>query len=105
MKALSPITALIFMLMGARLLPAQDQKPANLAAAPPNIALLVHQEIFPGKFADHKRLLTSLSRASDRAESQRYWIDLESLTGNPDEIIFSAFDSYEHLEHSDAEWN
>jgi hypothetical protein len=105
MKALSPITALIFIFCGSLLLPAQDQKPANLDAAPPNLALLVHEEIFPGKSVDHKKLVTALSRASDRVDTQRFWIDLESLTGNPEEIIFSPFDSYEHMEQSNAEWN
>jgi hypothetical protein len=106
MRALRPMAALIFILAGSLMnLLAQDQKPANMAAAPPHIALLVHQEIFPGKFSDHKRLMTALSHGSDRVDSHRFWIDLESLTGNPEEIIFSPFDSFEQMEQSNAEWS
>ena len=106
MKALSRMTALILVLASSLTpLRAQDQKPANLAAAPPIIALLEHREPFPGKSADHKKLLSALSHASYRGDSQRFWIELESLTGNPEEIIFSPFDSYEQIEASNAEWN
>ena len=106
MKAFRGITALIFVLASSPTpLRAQDQKPANLAAAPPNIAFLEHREIFPGKSADHKKLLTALSHASYRWDSQRFWIELESLTGNPEEIIFTPYDSYEQIEQSNTEWN
>jgi len=106
MKAWSSITALIIILASSSMiLRAQDQKPANLAAAPPNIALLLHQEIIPGKSADHKKVSSALSHASDRVDSQRFWIALESLTGIPEEIIFNPFDSYEQMEQSNAEWS
>jgi hypothetical protein len=106
MKALSRMTALILVLASSLMqLRAQDQKPANLAAAPPNIALLEHREIFPGKSADHKKLFTALAHASYRGDSQRFWIELESLTGNLEEIIFTPFDSYEQIEQSNTEWN
>ncbi|HTC64666.1 MAG TPA: hypothetical protein VK709_17630 [Candidatus Saccharimonadales bacterium] len=105
MNALRPITALIIFLWGSLILNAQDQKPANLDTAPPRIAYLGYREIYPGKSADYKKLMITLSRGSDRVETQKFWIDLESLTGNPQEIIFSPFDSYEHMAQSNAEWS
>jgi hypothetical protein len=105
MRALSARAALIAIcFLHPSVLPAQEQKPANLDAAPPNIALLTHVQIYPGKAADRERLAFTLSRGCDRLDAQKFWIDLESLTGDPEGLIFSAFDSYEQLGLTNADW-
>jgi hypothetical protein len=98
------ITALVIILSSS-VLPAQDQKPANLAAAPPNVALLVHQQVFAGKSSDREKREITIARACDRVETPRFWIDLESLTGQPESLVFYPFDSYEQLGQADTEWS
>jgi hypothetical protein len=101
MKTMKIIAAMIVILWGPLVSRAQDK---NLAAAPPNIALLVNKEVFLGKAADRQKLETAISRACDRMDVPRFWIDLESLTGEPEALVFSQFDSYEQIEQSDADW-
>lgn len=99
------LNAALIIFLTSSILPAQDQKPANLDAAPPNIAFLVRQEAFSGKAADVEKLEIALSRDSDRLEGPRFWIDLESLTGPQETLILSPFDSYEQLGQSNTEWS
>jgi hypothetical protein len=98
------ITSLVIILSSS-VLPAQDQKPANLDAAPPNVALLVHQQVYPGKSADREKREMTIARACDRLETPRFWIDLESLTGQPESLVFYPFDSYEQLGQSNTDWS
>jgi hypothetical protein len=104
MMAIRPFGAILLSLVCASILSAQDAKAANPAAAPPNVLLLVHQEILPGRASDRQRLETSLSRACDRLDVPNFWIDLQSLTGPREAVFFDTFDSFEHLEKSDADW-
>jgi hypothetical protein len=104
MKAMKIIVAAIVVILSSSILPAQDQKPANPDAAPPNIALLVHQQVFSGKAADRERREIDVSRACDRLEAPRFWIDLESLTGQPEALVLSPFETYEQLGQSDMDW-
>lgn len=82
----------------------QEMKAANPAAAPPNVLVLVHQEVQPGKSSERGKLLASISRASDRLEAPSFWIDLESLTGTPETLTFDPFDSFEQLEQAHSGW-
>jgi hypothetical protein len=104
MKTMKTFAVAIAILLSSSILAAQDQKPANVDAAPPNIALLRYEQAYPGKTADREKLEMDVSRASDRLDAPKFWIDLESLTGQPEAIVFSPFDSYEHLGQSDADW-
>jgi hypothetical protein len=104
MKTMKIITAALVIILSSSILPAQDQKPANLDAAPPYIAFLMHQGIIPGKAADREKLEIDISRACDRLEIPRFWIDLEPLTGQSVALVFSPFDSYEQLGQSDTDW-
>ena len=79
-------------------------KAANPAATPPNLLLLVHQEIQPGKSSEHQRLLSAISRACDRLDTPSLWIDLQSLTGPREALFFDPFDSFEHLEQAHSDW-
>jgi len=104
MMAIRPFAAILLSVVCSSILSGQDVKAANPAAAPPNVLLLVHQEILPGRASDRQRLETNISRACDRLDAPSYWIDLQSLTGPREALFFDSFDSFEHLEESDANW-
>ena len=84
---------------------AQDKKEVNLAAVPPKVLLLEHKQPYPGKTEERRKLEESLSAACERLDAPRVWIDLEALSGEPEALIFSPFDSYEQMEQSDFEWS
>jgi hypothetical protein len=104
MKAMKTLAALTIMLLYSSILSAQDQKPANVAAAPPGVALFAYQGVSVGKAANREKVESTLSRACDRLEAPKFWVDLESLTGDSEAIVFSPFDSYEQMEQTNADW-
>jgi hypothetical protein len=104
MMAIRPFTAILLSLACASILSGQDAKPANPAVPPPNVLLLVHQEILPGKDSDRQSLEKNISREFDRLDASSFWIDLQSLTGPREALFFDTFDSFEHLEQSEASW-
>jgi len=75
----------------------QDRKTANPAAAPPPIAIFVHQEISPGKFAERQNLENTFARMSDRLSVPSYWVDWQGLTGYPEAVLFHPLDSFEQM--------
>ncbi|PYU72976.1 MAG: hypothetical protein DMG49_06890 [Acidobacteria bacterium] len=82
----------------------QDNKTLNPAPAPPNILLLVHQEIQYGKANARKKLGVAIARACNRLDVPNSWIDLQSLTGPREMLFFDPFDSFEQLEQSLDGW-
>lgn len=105
MRVSRTFAILVFVFLSASTLAAQDKKPANEAAAPPNVLLLVHQDIPPGKAAERQKLEVNVARACDRLGAPSYWIDLQSVTGQQQAIFFDPFESYEHLGQARADWN
>lgn len=105
MKVIRSFAVLSLMFLSAPILPAQDKKAANEAAAPPNIVVLVHQDVPLGKTAERQRLETNVARACDRLGAPSYWIALQSLTGQQQAMSFDPFDSYEHVGQAHAEWS
>ena len=104
MKAIRLLAAVSFTIVSASISPAQDQKAANPAAAPPNLVLLLHQEIQPGKTKERQKLESSISRACDRLQTPNDWIDLQSISGAQEALFFDPFDSFEDLGKSKIEW-
>jgi hypothetical protein len=96
--------AIFLIVASASIVPAQDQKAANPAAAPPSLVLLLHQEIQPGKTKERQKLESSISRACDRLETPSDWIGLQSLSGAQEALFFDPFDSFEDLGKSKIEW-
>ena len=82
----------------------QDKKAANLSAAPPNLLLLVRQDVQLSRASEQEKLQVNLSHACDRQGAPSFWINLQSLTGSPESMILDPFDSYEHFEQSRADW-
>jgi hypothetical protein len=82
------------------ILSGQDRKPANPAAELPNIVLLVHQEIQPGKASVRQKLDVAMKRTCDRLDVPSSWIGLQSLTGPREVLFLDPFDSFEQLEQS-----
>jgi hypothetical protein len=103
-RAIRLLAAVSFTIVSASISPAQDQKAANPAAAPPNLVLLLHQEIQPGKTKERQKLESSISRACDRLQTPNDWIDLQSISGAQEALFFDPFDSFEDLGKSKIEW-
>ena len=82
----------------------QEMKAANPAAAPPNLLVLVHQEIQPGKTGERQKLVASISHVCDRLDAPSFWIDLQSMTGTRETLTFDPFDSFEQLQQAHSGW-
>jgi hypothetical protein len=104
MKTIRLVAPVLLIVVSASILPAQDQKAANPAAAPPNLVLLLHQEIQAGKTKERQKLESSISRACDRLETPNDWIGLQSISGAQEALFFDPFDSFEDLGKSKIEW-
>ena len=104
MKAIRLFGVIFLSLAGASALTGQEQNATNTAGPPPNLALLVHQEIQPGRSSERQKLEATTARACDRLEVPSYWVALQSLTGPREELSFDPFDSFEELEAAEAGW-
>ena len=78
MRSFRLVVALNLSVFCASVICAQSTVSANLPVAPPNLLLLMHQEVPAGRASEADRLLVSLSRACDRLETPSYWINLQS---------------------------
>jgi hypothetical protein len=105
MMAIKAFGAILLSLACSTIVSGQETKAANPAAEPPSVLLLVHQEFLPGRALERQKLQTNISRACDRLEVPSFWIDLQSLTGSRESLFFDTFDSFEHMEQSDANWS
>jgi hypothetical protein len=105
MMAIKAFGAILLSLACTTIASGQSTKAANPAAEPPSVLLLVHQEFLPGRAMDRQKLETNISRACDRLEVPSFWIDLQSLTGPREALFFETFDSFGHMEQSDANWS
>jgi hypothetical protein len=104
---MKPIRSLLGILLWLSLVctsSGQEMKAANPAAAPPNVLLLVHGEIQPGRAGERQKLLASISRACDRLDAPSFWIDLQSMTGTRETLTFDPFDSFEQLQQAHSGW-
>lgn len=107
-KRFAAALALALCLLGLAAPPisrAQDKKEVNLAAVPPKLLLLEHKQPFSGKSEERRKLEETISATCDRLEAPRFWIDLESISGEPEALTFSSFDSYEQMEQSNLDWD
>jgi hypothetical protein len=100
----SLLATLFLLLASAPMASAQLDDSPNIAAGPPKVLLVVHQQIKFGHEDERRKLEISLTRACDRLDVPNSWIDLESLTGEPEALFFDPFDSFEHLEKAAAGW-
>jgi hypothetical protein len=83
---------------------AQDVPSPNLAGAPPQMLVLVHQQFLPGKAAERHGLEVAISRASNQLDVPNSWIDLESISGRSEALFFDPFDSFEQVDTAFAAW-
>jgi hypothetical protein len=70
--------------------------------APPKNLLLVRQQIKFGKEGVRHQLELSTKQRYDRYNVPVYWLEMESLTGQPEVVFFDPFDSFEALEKASA---
>jgi hypothetical protein len=104
MNALKTFAALTILIFHSTIIAAQEKKAVNEDAAPPAVALFLHQAVFSGKTANREKTEAGLSRACDRLDAPKLWLDLESLTGDPEALVFFPYESYEQMEQSNADW-
>jgi hypothetical protein len=76
----------------------------NPALAPPNLLVLVRQEILYGKAAARQKLQVAATRISNRIEVPSSWIDLQSVTGSRQVLFFDPYGSFDEFEQSSAAW-
>jgi hypothetical protein len=96
--------AAFLLLSNAVISRAQADDSPNIAAAPPRMILLVHQQIRFGSEDERRKLGVAATRAFDRLDVPNSWIDLVSLTGEPQSLFFDPFDSFEQLDKAVAVW-
>ena len=107
MKAIQALTWMFQLLASGLGLMAQEQpihKNLNPAAVPPNLLLLVRQEVQLGKATDYQKLEVGLARAADRLDAPNSWIEMQSMSGTRESVFFDLFDSFEHLEGARLDW-
>jgi len=79
--------------------------PTNPAIVPPNLLVLVRQEIQYGKATARQKLEVAVTRLCNRLDVPNSWIDLQSVSGSRDVLFFDPFDSFEQLEQAGASWS
>jgi hypothetical protein len=105
MKALKSLAAIAFFAISGALSAARSKVSDNLPVAPPNLLILVHQEIPAARAAEAEKLQVNLVRACDHLETPSYWINLQSLSNSQESLYFDPFESFDLLEQSRAGWS
>jgi len=105
MKSKQRILGIVFLLLAnVSIVPAQTEKPASAATAPPKIVLLVHQQFKFGSESARQKLEVSVTRACNHLDVPNAWIDLQAITGPPEALSFDPFDSFEQLDNAFVAW-
>jgi hypothetical protein len=86
------------------MLSAQTNEPTGSIYAPPALLVLVHQEFQFGKETARQQLEAAISRACEHLKVPNSWIDLQSITGQPEALSFDPFDSFEQVDEAFAAW-
>ena len=98
------LTAILLSLAFIPIASAQDNEPANPATAPPKLVVLVYQKFPFDKKSERDKVEIATARACDRLTVPNSWIELESITGEPEVLSFDPFDSFAHVEKAFSEW-
>jgi hypothetical protein len=105
MKSTRHFLGMILLLLAhVAIMPAQAQKPANMATAPPKLLLLVHQQFKFGSENARQKLEASVVHACNRLDVPNSWIDLQSITGPTEALSFDPFDSFEQVDNASVVW-
>lgn len=68
--------------------------------APPKVALLVHQQMLPGKAGDKQKLEAETCRKYDEFSVPIFWIELEAVTGPPGAIFLDPANSFDEMDRA-----
>ena len=71
-------------------------------ASPPQVLVLVRQQSKSGKSHARQRLERAKSAVYNRLEVPGYWMEMQSLSGLPEALLFEPFDSFEAVETANA---
>lgn len=88
----------------ASFVPGQTKQSLEPETAPPKLLLLVYQRFSFVKGNDREKWQIAVARACQNLAVPNSWIDLESITGEPEELWFDPFDSFAHVGKAFAEW-
>ncbi|HYL62066.1 MAG TPA: hypothetical protein VE077_05540 [Candidatus Methylomirabilis sp.] len=83
---------------------AQSQQAAPSPAAAPEVLVLVHQQFQFGKEGARQKIEAAISRACDQIDVPNLWIDLQSITGEPESLSFDPMDSFAQVDDAFAAW-
>lgn len=95
---------IVFLLAQVSISSAQTEKAAKAATKPPKLLLLVHQQFKFGSEGARQKLEAAVVRACERLDVPNSWIDLQSITGPPEDLSFDPFDSFERMGAAYAGW-
>jgi hypothetical protein len=104
MKFLKALCPMVILLAATPIAVAQGQKVTRQRPPLPNLVLIVHQQILPGKSAEHQKMEASKARICDRLDIPSYWIGLEALTGQPEALFFDPLESFDEMGQSGVNW-
>jgi hypothetical protein len=104
MKFLKVLCPIVILLAITPIAVAQGQKITRLRPPLPNLMLIVHQQILPGKGAEHQKMEASKARICDRLDVPSYWIGFEALTGQPEALFFEPLGSFDEMGQSRVNW-
>ena len=99
------LTSLLFVTTARAQTAGQETKAVNPAVPPPYLLLLVRQEFQFGKSGARQKLQIAETQASSRLDVPYSWMDLESLSGAREDLLFKPFESYDAMEQSLLGWN
>jgi hypothetical protein len=83
------ILAVVLVVVGAHAAAAQ-----TLPASQPNLITIVREDVKPGHAADHARLEAGWPAAYERAKSTAYYLALVSMTGPPEALYVTPYESH-----------
>lgn len=95
---------IVFLLAQVSISSAQTGKAAKAATKPPKLILLVHQQFKFGSEGARQKLEAAVVRACERLDVPNSWIDLQSITGPPEDLSFDPFESFEDMGAAYAGW-
>ncbi len=105
MKILRLFVTIFVLLAGSCVSLPRTQKEAKDTATPPKLLLLKHRDIPQGRSSEWQKLEATTAQACDRLEVPSYWIELHSISGPREELLFSPFESFEELEQVETDWH
>lgn len=99
-SCITGVVAIFIVCASASLLHAQSGNADLASPVAPKYLSMVHQEIKPGRTGAYDELEGSIARIYSRESIPVFWVTLESITGPPEVLCLSLFESSEEMSKS-----